>query len=183
MFKTRQRYRCSSTSQANSVHSLETLDLFIGLRIPASQPTLPLHRASVLQSGTRGQDFDALLGFQSFFPLMPPVLPCIVPGNSIRYWQSSRAAATTEVDPELPAEPTARILPSGPILTAAAPLASKYRAEYERLKAAGLVFTQPPVAMGPVTTAVLEDTCSSLVRAAHVCYLQAAQTYAGYRRA
>jgi catechol 2,3-dioxygenase-like lactoylglutathione lyase family enzyme len=37
-------------------------------------------------------------------------------------------------------------------------------AEYERLRAAGVVFTQPPVAMGPVTTAVLEDTCGNLLQ-------------------
>lgn len=37
-------------------------------------------------------------------------------------------------------------------------------AEYERLRAAGVVFTQPPVAMGPVTTAVLDDTCGNLIQ-------------------
>ena len=40
------------------------------------------------------------------------------------------------------------------------------RAEYERLQAAGVVFTQPPVAMGPVTTAVLDDTCGNLIQLA-----------------
>ena len=39
-------------------------------------------------------------------------------------------------------------------------------AEYERLQAAGVVFTQPPVRMGPVTTAVLEDTCGNLIQLA-----------------
>ena len=39
-------------------------------------------------------------------------------------------------------------------------------AEYERLVAAGVVFTQPPVAMGPVTTAVLDDTCGNLIQLA-----------------
>ena len=39
-------------------------------------------------------------------------------------------------------------------------------AEYERLRAAGVVFTQPPVAMGPVTTAVLDDTCGNLIQIA-----------------
>jgi catechol 2,3-dioxygenase-like lactoylglutathione lyase family enzyme len=39
-------------------------------------------------------------------------------------------------------------------------------AEYERLRAAGVVFMQPPVAMGPVTTAVLEDTCGNLIQLA-----------------
>jgi catechol 2,3-dioxygenase-like lactoylglutathione lyase family enzyme len=40
------------------------------------------------------------------------------------------------------------------------------RAEYERLRAAGVVFTQPPATMGPVTTAVLDDTCGNLIQLA-----------------
>jgi len=40
------------------------------------------------------------------------------------------------------------------------------QAEYDRLQAAGVVFTQPPVAMGPVTTAVLDDTCGNLIQLA-----------------
>ena len=40
------------------------------------------------------------------------------------------------------------------------------QAEYERLKAAGVVFTQPPVEMGPVTTAVFDDTCGNLIQIA-----------------
>jgi catechol 2,3-dioxygenase-like lactoylglutathione lyase family enzyme len=39
-------------------------------------------------------------------------------------------------------------------------------AEYERLQALGVRFTQPPVAMGPVTTAVLDDTCGNLIQIA-----------------
>ena len=39
-------------------------------------------------------------------------------------------------------------------------------AEYDRLRAAGVRFTQPPVSMGPVTTAVLEDTCGNLIQLA-----------------
>ena len=39
-------------------------------------------------------------------------------------------------------------------------------AEYKRLQADGVVFTQPPVKMGPVTTAVLEDTCGNLIQLA-----------------
>jgi catechol 2,3-dioxygenase-like lactoylglutathione lyase family enzyme len=39
-------------------------------------------------------------------------------------------------------------------------------AEYERLKAAGVVFTQPPVEMGGVTTAVFDDTCGNLIQIA-----------------
>jgi len=39
-------------------------------------------------------------------------------------------------------------------------------AEYERLRTAGVLFTQPPVAMGPVTTAVLDDTCGNLIQLA-----------------
>jgi catechol 2,3-dioxygenase-like lactoylglutathione lyase family enzyme len=39
-------------------------------------------------------------------------------------------------------------------------------AEYERLRSAGVQFTQPPVEMGPVTTAVLDDTCGNLIQLA-----------------
>ena len=39
-------------------------------------------------------------------------------------------------------------------------------AEYERLVALGVRFTQPPIAMGPVTTAVLDDTCGNLIQIA-----------------
>ena len=41
-------------------------------------------------------------------------------------------------------------------------------AEYERLVAAGVRFTQPPVDMGPVTTAVLDDTCGNLIQIAQM---------------
>jgi catechol 2,3-dioxygenase-like lactoylglutathione lyase family enzyme len=41
------------------------------------------------------------------------------------------------------------------------------QAEYERLRTAGVHFTQPPVDMGPVTTAVFEDTCGNLIQIAH----------------
>lgn len=40
------------------------------------------------------------------------------------------------------------------------------QAEYDRLKAAGVQFTQPPVDMGPVKTAVLDDTCGNLIQIA-----------------
>jgi catechol 2,3-dioxygenase-like lactoylglutathione lyase family enzyme len=40
------------------------------------------------------------------------------------------------------------------------------QAEYERLRSAGVRFTQPPVDMGPVTTAVLDDTCGNLIQIA-----------------
>ena len=38
--------------------------------------------------------------------------------------------------------------------------------EYDRLSALGVTFTQPPTAMGPVTTAVLDDTCGNLIQLA-----------------
>jgi catechol 2,3-dioxygenase-like lactoylglutathione lyase family enzyme len=38
------------------------------------------------------------------------------------------------------------------------------RAEHQRLLARGVVFTQPPTDMGPVTTAVFDDTCGNLVQ-------------------
>jgi predicted enzyme related to lactoylglutathione lyase len=40
------------------------------------------------------------------------------------------------------------------------------RAEYERLRAAGVRFTQEPAEMGPVTTAVFDDTCGNLIQIA-----------------
>jgi len=40
------------------------------------------------------------------------------------------------------------------------------QAVYDRLSSAGVHFTQPPVAMGPVTTAVLDDTCGNLIQIA-----------------
>jgi len=39
-------------------------------------------------------------------------------------------------------------------------------AETERLKALGVTFTQEPLSMGPVTTAVLDDTCGNLIQLA-----------------
>ncbi len=39
-------------------------------------------------------------------------------------------------------------------------------AEYERLRGLGVTFTQGPVDMGPVTTAVLDDTCGNLIQIA-----------------
>ena len=40
--------------------------------------------------------------------------------------------------------------------------------EYERLRGLGVRFTQPPTDMGPVTTAVLDDTCGNLIQIATV---------------
>lgn len=39
-------------------------------------------------------------------------------------------------------------------------------AEYERLEARGVVFTQGPLEMGNVTTAVFDDTCGNLIQIA-----------------
>jgi catechol 2,3-dioxygenase-like lactoylglutathione lyase family enzyme len=39
-------------------------------------------------------------------------------------------------------------------------------AEYERLSARGVHFTQAPLTTGPVTTAVLDDTCGNLIQLA-----------------
>ncbi len=38
------------------------------------------------------------------------------------------------------------------------------RAERERLRGLGARFTQEPADMGPVTTAVLDDTCGNLIQ-------------------
>ncbi|MFI5805064.1 VOC family protein [Streptomyces sp. NPDC051561] len=37
-------------------------------------------------------------------------------------------------------------------------------AEFERLRGLGVRFTQEPLKMGPVTTAVLDDTCGNLIQ-------------------
>lgn len=39
-------------------------------------------------------------------------------------------------------------------------------AEYERLTALGVEFVQPPTDLGPVTVAVLDDTCGNLIQIA-----------------
>jgi catechol 2,3-dioxygenase-like lactoylglutathione lyase family enzyme len=41
------------------------------------------------------------------------------------------------------------------------------QSEYERLRGLGVRFTQEPAAMGPVTTAVFDDTCGNLIQIAH----------------
>jgi catechol 2,3-dioxygenase-like lactoylglutathione lyase family enzyme len=40
------------------------------------------------------------------------------------------------------------------------------QAEYERLSARGVKFVQQPTSMGPVTTAVFDDTCGNLIQIA-----------------
>ena len=40
------------------------------------------------------------------------------------------------------------------------------QAEYERLTSRGVTFVQPPTEMGPVTTAVFDDTCGNLIQIA-----------------
>jgi catechol 2,3-dioxygenase-like lactoylglutathione lyase family enzyme len=40
------------------------------------------------------------------------------------------------------------------------------QAEFDRLSAKGVRFVQPPTEMGPVTTAVLDDTCGNLIQIA-----------------
>jgi catechol 2,3-dioxygenase-like lactoylglutathione lyase family enzyme len=40
------------------------------------------------------------------------------------------------------------------------------QAEFDRLTGLGVTFTQEPTAMGPVTTAVFDDTCGNLIQIA-----------------
>lgn len=40
-------------------------------------------------------------------------------------------------------------------------------AEFDRLRGLGVRFTQEPLTMGPVTTAVLDDTCGNLIQIGH----------------
>jgi catechol 2,3-dioxygenase-like lactoylglutathione lyase family enzyme len=41
---------------------------------------------------------------------------------------------------------------------------SDVRIETERLKALGVTFTQEPLQLGPMTTAVFDDTCGNLIQ-------------------
>ncbi|WP_328345758.1 VOC family protein [Streptomyces violaceus] len=41
------------------------------------------------------------------------------------------------------------------------------QAEFERLRGLGVRFTQEPLEMGPLTTAVLDDTCGNLIQIVH----------------
>ncbi|MEU8243387.1 VOC family protein [Actinoplanes missouriensis] len=43
-------------------------------------------------------------------------------------------------------------------------LVDDVRAEFERLRGLGVRFVQEPADMGPVTTAVLDDTCGNLIQ-------------------
>lgn len=52
-------------------------------------------------------------------------------------------------------------------IPAAAFAVDDVRAEYERLRGLGVRFTQEPVEMGPVTIAVLDDTCGNLIQIVH----------------
>ena len=42
------------------------------------------------------------------------------------------------------------------------------QAEFDRLSALGVTFVQPPTPMGPVTTAVFDDTCGNLIQIAEM---------------
>ena len=42
----------------------------------------------------------------------------------------------------------------------------RVEAEHKRLSALGVRFTQQPLTMGPMTTAVLDDTCGNLIQIA-----------------
>jgi catechol 2,3-dioxygenase-like lactoylglutathione lyase family enzyme len=44
------------------------------------------------------------------------------------------------------------------------------RAEFARLKALGVQFTQEPVEMGPTITAVFDDTCGNLIQIAQLSH-------------
>ena len=50
-------------------------------------------------------------------------------------------------------------------------------AEYERLRGLGVRFTQEPTNLGPVTTAVLDDTCGNLIQIAHQDLISSARAW------
>ncbi|ROP35707.1 VOC family protein [Saccharothrix texasensis] len=51
-------------------------------------------------------------------------------------------------------------------IPATAFLVDDVRAEFDRLRGLGVRFTQEPLEMGPVVTAVLDDTCGNLIQIA-----------------
>jgi len=86
----------------------------------------------------------------------------------------------TVVSPENPGGPELLLEPSGhpaakpfkdALVADGIPFTSfavdDVKAEYERLRGLGVRFTQEPTEMGPVTTAVLDDTCGNLIQIAH----------------
>jgi catechol 2,3-dioxygenase-like lactoylglutathione lyase family enzyme len=66
----------------------------------------------------------------------------------------------TVVSPEAPDGPELLLEPDEH------PAARPFNADYERLAGLGVHFTQPPAQMGPVRTAVLDDTCGNLIQIA-----------------
>lgn len=88
-------------------------------------------------------------------------------GNGDRWLTVGAPGQTVELLLEPAGHPA--VAPYRDALTAdGIPLASfrveDVEAEYERLVAAGVTFTQPPTKMGPVTAAVLDDTCGNLIQ-------------------
>lgn len=86
----------------------------------------------------------------------------------------------TVVSPEAPDGTELLLEPSGhPVVQAyrdglakdGIPLAAfavdDVQAEFARLSGLGVHFTQEPLEMGPVTTAVLDDTCGNLIQLLH----------------
>jgi catechol 2,3-dioxygenase-like lactoylglutathione lyase family enzyme len=82
---------------------------------------------------------------------------------------SPEAADGVQLLLEPDAHPAARVFKEA-LVTDGIPFTSfsvdDVAAEYERLTAAGVRFTQPPTQMGPVTTAVFDDTCGNLIQLA-----------------
>ena len=85
----------------------------------------------------------------------------------------------TVVSPEQPDGPELLLEPSdhpavGPFkealvedgIPAASFAVDDVRAEHERLQASGVVFTQGPLEMGKIVTAVFDDTCGNLIQIA-----------------
>jgi catechol 2,3-dioxygenase-like lactoylglutathione lyase family enzyme len=83
----------------------------------------------------------------------------------------------TVVPPEEPGGPQLLLEPAGhpavkpyrdALVADGIPLAQfavdDVEAEYERLRAAGVEFTQPPTDLGTVTVAVFDDTCGNLIQ-------------------
>lgn len=124
--------------------------------------TIRIHLTSVFVDDQQRalQFYTDTLGFQ--------VRQDVPLGNGDR-WLT--VGAPGQADVELLLEPAGHpaVAPYRDALAAdGIPLASfavdDVHAEYDRLTAAGVTFVQPPTTMGPVTMAVLDDTCGNLIQ-------------------
>ena len=111
-------------------------------------------------TGGRGVDvvLNSLAG-----DFIPKSLSTLAPGG--RFLEIGKVDVLLEPDEHPAAKPFKRALVSdGVPYTSFA--VDDVQAEFDRLTGLGVRFTQEPTTMGPVTSAVLDDTCGNLIQIA-----------------